>query len=137
MQLDQNPFFRKTITPWYDSNFTCWALIWAMGVVFCFAVGGIIVASNDPRFFSAYLVSRHALRFVRIPGDQNLVSDPGPGQKRLASPVHYFNKMVKYLGGHSPDYHIFIGIGQFHDTGRAACIAFFHVEHLPDGQREF
>ncbi len=50
MQLDQNPFFRKTITPWYDSNFTCWALIGGMGMVFCFAVGGIIVASGDPGF---------------------------------------------------------------------------------------
>ncbi len=50
MQLDQNPFFRKAITPWYDSTFACWALISAMGVVFCFAIGGIIVASGDPGF---------------------------------------------------------------------------------------
>ncbi|NDY71931.1 hypothetical protein DO021_10385 [Desulfobacter hydrogenophilus] len=49
MQLDQNPFFRKTITPWYDSNFACWALIWSMVLVFCFAVDGVIVAANDPR----------------------------------------------------------------------------------------
>jgi len=48
MQLDQNPFFRKTITPWYDSNFACRVLIWAMTVVFCFAVGGVIVANNNP-----------------------------------------------------------------------------------------
>ena len=49
MQLDQNPFFRKTITPWYDSNFACWVLIWVMVLVFCFAVGGVIVANNDLR----------------------------------------------------------------------------------------
>ena len=54
MQLDQNPFFRKTITPWYDSNFACWVLIAAMGVVVLFAVGGIIVAGNhDP--YSAHI----------------------------------------------------------------------------------
>ena len=50
MQLDQNPFFRKPITPWYDSNFACWTLISAMGVVFCFAVGGNIVATGDTGF---------------------------------------------------------------------------------------
>ncbi len=48
MQLDQAPFFRKTITPWYDSNFACWVLIWAMVLVFCFAVGGVIVANGTP-----------------------------------------------------------------------------------------
>jgi len=48
MQVDQNPSFRKTITPWYDSNFACWVLIGSMVPVFCFAVGGVIVANNDP-----------------------------------------------------------------------------------------
>ncbi len=50
MQLDQNPFFRKTITPWYDSNFACRLLIAAMLPVFAFAMGGILVAGNDPGF---------------------------------------------------------------------------------------
>ncbi|PIE62511.1 MAG: hypothetical protein CSA25_04800 [Desulfobacter postgatei] len=50
MQLDPNPVFRKTITPWYDSNFACRVLIWSMVLVFCFAVGGVIVAGGDPRF---------------------------------------------------------------------------------------
>ena len=50
MQLDQSPFFRKTITPWYDSNFACWVLIAAMVPVFAFAVAGILVAANDPGF---------------------------------------------------------------------------------------
>jgi hypothetical protein len=27
MQLDQNPFFRKQITSWYDSNFACWTIM--------------------------------------------------------------------------------------------------------------
>ena len=51
MQLDQNPFFRKTITPWYDSNFTCWVLIVAMIIVSAFAGGGIIVATNNQGFY--------------------------------------------------------------------------------------
>ena len=50
MQLDQNPFFRKTITPWYDSNLACRLLIAVMVPVFVFAVGGILVAGNDPAF---------------------------------------------------------------------------------------
>lgn len=50
MQLDQDPFFRKTITPWYDSTFACRTLIWTMALVFCFAVGGGIVAAYTPGF---------------------------------------------------------------------------------------
>lgn len=50
MQLDQNPFFRKPITPWYDSIFACRLLIACMFLVFAFAVGGVIVAAGDPRF---------------------------------------------------------------------------------------
>ncbi|WDP91251.1 MAG: hypothetical protein HUN04_16730 [Desulfobacter sp.] len=50
MQLDQNPFFRKNITPWYDSTFACGVLIFAMLLVFCFALGGVAVAGSDPRF---------------------------------------------------------------------------------------
>lgn len=50
MQLDQNPFFRKAITPWYDSTFACWALIVAMVPVFCFGIGGIIVSTGEPAF---------------------------------------------------------------------------------------
>ncbi|MCG8618390.1 MAG: hypothetical protein MI802_19405 [Desulfobacterales bacterium] len=50
MQLDQNPFFRKTITPWYDSNLACRLLIAAMCIVFSFALGGLIVASGTPEF---------------------------------------------------------------------------------------
>jgi hypothetical protein len=47
MQLDSNPFFRKAITPWYDSNFTCWTTIIVMLSVFAFAIVGIIVGSNN------------------------------------------------------------------------------------------
>jgi uncharacterized Tic20 family protein len=50
MQLDQNPFFRKVITPWYDSLFACWSLIVMMVVVFVFALAGIILAAGDAAF---------------------------------------------------------------------------------------
>ena len=50
MQLEQNPFFRKTITSWYDSNFACRLLIGVMLFVFAFAMAGIIVALGEPDF---------------------------------------------------------------------------------------
>lgn len=50
MQLDQNPFFRKTITSWYDSNFVCQTIIVIMIFIFAFAIAGIIVASGNPYF---------------------------------------------------------------------------------------
>ncbi len=50
MQLDQSPFFRKTITSWYDSNIACWLLIIMMFFVFVFALAGIFVASSEPDF---------------------------------------------------------------------------------------
>jgi len=50
MQLDQNPFFRKTITSWYDSSFACWLLIIMMFFVFVFALAGMIVVSKEPGF---------------------------------------------------------------------------------------
>ncbi|NOX33543.1 MAG: hypothetical protein GXP56_07370 [Deltaproteobacteria bacterium] len=50
MQLDQNPFFRKAITPWYDSNFACWLLIFIMVFVFAFAIVGVIVGSGNLDF---------------------------------------------------------------------------------------
>lgn len=50
MQLDQNPYFRRTITSWYDSTFACWLLIITMLVVFVFALAGIMVASGEPDF---------------------------------------------------------------------------------------
>ena len=50
MHLDQNPFFRKTITSWYDSTFACWLLIGGMVLVFVFALAGIIVATGEPNF---------------------------------------------------------------------------------------
>ena len=50
MQLDKTPFFRKAITPWYDSNFACWLLIGFMTMVFAFACCGILVGLSTPYF---------------------------------------------------------------------------------------
>jgi len=77
MQLDQNPFFRKPITSWYDSNFTCWTVMVLMIFVFIFALAGIIVGSGTGEFqeyvwfptllsfFSLFLVLKIALRLRR------------------------------------------------------------------------
>jgi len=48
MHLDKNPFFRKTITPWYDTNPACWIVMGFLFPVFVFALTGIAVASADP-----------------------------------------------------------------------------------------
>jgi len=48
MRLDQNPFFRKTITPWYDTNPACWTVMGFLLLVFVFALAGMAVASADP-----------------------------------------------------------------------------------------
>ncbi|MDZ7664069.1 MAG: hypothetical protein U5K27_01845 [Desulfotignum sp.] len=48
MRLDQNPFFRKVIAPWYDSKPACWMVMGFMLIVFVFALAGMGVASADP-----------------------------------------------------------------------------------------
>jgi hypothetical protein len=50
MQLDDNPFFRKPITSWYDSNFVCRTVIVMMVFIFIFAVAGIIVGLSTEEF---------------------------------------------------------------------------------------
>lgn len=50
MQLDQNPFFRKAITPWYDSNPACWSLVGFLVLVLIFAIFGIFVGAANPYF---------------------------------------------------------------------------------------
>jgi hypothetical protein len=48
MHLEQNLFFRKTITPWYDADTACWIVMGLMFLVFLFALGGMGVAWTDP-----------------------------------------------------------------------------------------
>ncbi|MBF0467826.1 MAG: hypothetical protein HQK61_02920 [Desulfamplus sp.] len=50
MELDKSPFFRRIITPWYDSDPACWILIsWAL-FVFVFALTGLGIAISTPLF---------------------------------------------------------------------------------------
>ena len=50
MRIDQNPLFRKTIIPWYDSEAVCIGLIVFMLIVFFFGVVGISVARENEEY---------------------------------------------------------------------------------------
>lgn len=47
MRIDQNPVFRKSFIPWYDSETACIIVIIFMLVVFLFGVAGISVAHEN------------------------------------------------------------------------------------------
>ncbi|MCF8045458.1 MAG: hypothetical protein K9J83_06320 [Desulfarculaceae bacterium] len=44
MKLEKHPFFRKVITPWYDSDTLCWTVAVLSFVVFAFSVVGVKVS---------------------------------------------------------------------------------------------
>lgn len=44
MRINQNPVYRKTIVPWYDSETVCIGVIVFMVIVFSFGAVGISVA---------------------------------------------------------------------------------------------
>jgi len=46
--MDQNPFFRKIIVPWYDSDTACYIVIVTMGIILFFGFTGISVARENP-----------------------------------------------------------------------------------------
>ena len=48
MRMDQNPFFRKIIVPWYDSDTACYIVIVCMGIIILFGFSGISVARENP-----------------------------------------------------------------------------------------
>ena len=50
MRLTQNPLFRRTITPWYDSSAACVAVLVFTVVVAGFSFVGINVAEGDPAY---------------------------------------------------------------------------------------
>ncbi len=50
MRIDQNPLFRKTIIPWYDSEAVCIGVILFMMIVFFFGVVGISVARENVEY---------------------------------------------------------------------------------------
>ena len=50
MRIDQNPVFRKSIIPWYDSEAVCIGVIVCMLIVFFFGIVGISVARENPEY---------------------------------------------------------------------------------------
>ena len=44
MRMDQNPFFRKIIVPWYDSDTACYIVIVCMAVIIFFGFTGVFAA---------------------------------------------------------------------------------------------
>ncbi len=51
MQLDENnPIYRKAIVPWYDSESWCLAVVVFMFAVVLFALIGIKVSDEIPRY---------------------------------------------------------------------------------------
>ncbi len=52
MRLDQNPFFRRAIIPWYDSNLACSIFIAISVCALIFSLVGIKVALENSDFVS-------------------------------------------------------------------------------------
>ncbi len=50
MQLDDNPFFRKPITSWYDSNFICRTVMAVTAFALIFGIAGIIIGFGTEEF---------------------------------------------------------------------------------------
>jgi hypothetical protein len=56
IQLDPNPFFRKVIVPWYDTEALCIAVIVLNVFVVLFGLLGILVAWENPIHKEAFWV---------------------------------------------------------------------------------
>ena len=65
MRLDQNPFFRRTIIPWYDSNLLCSIFIAICVVTLVFAVIGINVALAN-QAFSGFVWLPSSMAFLSL-----------------------------------------------------------------------
>jgi hypothetical protein len=50
MRIDQNPVFRRSFVPWYDSETACVIVIICMIVVFLFGLAGISVAHENGEY---------------------------------------------------------------------------------------
>lgn len=57
MHIDQNPVFRKSIVPWYDSEGACFVFIGFMFIVFLFGVVGILTAREAVEYHSSTWVA--------------------------------------------------------------------------------
>jgi hypothetical protein len=52
MRLDHNPFFRKVVIPWHDSDLFCMIMSVLMALVFSFSRVGIRIASEVEDYHS-------------------------------------------------------------------------------------
>ena len=50
MRSDRNPLFRKTISPWYDSEALCVVVIVLMGMVLLFSSCGIWLVRENSEY---------------------------------------------------------------------------------------
>jgi hypothetical protein len=50
MKLDQNPFFRRVVIPWYDSDLSCLLISIFTALVFFFSAVGVNVALEHERY---------------------------------------------------------------------------------------
>lgn len=50
MQINSNPFFRKNLVPWYDSDAVCGLIFLLMLLILIFGLIGIRVAWQSPVF---------------------------------------------------------------------------------------
>jgi uncharacterized membrane protein YfcA len=52
MRFDRSPLFRKTISPWYDTEMLCYVVLVLMVLVMIFGVCGLWVVQNEPEYHS-------------------------------------------------------------------------------------
>jgi len=77
MKADRSPLFRKTISPWYDTEASCVVVIILMVMIFLFSLCGIWVTRSDPEYhshiwvplglilMSLYVILSTSIRLVR------------------------------------------------------------------------
>jgi len=52
MKFDRSPLFRKTISPWYDSEAICALIITLMVMILMFSICGLWVVRSQPEYHS-------------------------------------------------------------------------------------
>lgn len=77
MKADQSPLFRKTISPWYDTEASCVVVLIMMVMVLLFSLSGIGVVHSYPEYrshlwvplgligMSLFVILSTAIRLVR------------------------------------------------------------------------
>lgn len=82
MGPDEQPFFRKVIAPWYDSDVVCTVQIIFMALVFLFGCAGVM-AANEMSAYRGILWVPSLLVFlsltVMVTTTLRLIQRRGPG----------------------------------------------------------